>query len=396
VARICLLEPYYTGSHRAWVDGYAAHSRHEVVPLTLSGQFWKWRMHGGAVTLARYYREQANASERQADLFLATDMLDLTTFLALTRDLTQRVPVALYMHENQLTYPSRPGEKRDLHYGFINYASMLCAERIFFNSQFHLESWFDELPRLLKHFPDYNELPSIVSLHARSAVLPLGLDLARFDAHRPQRPTEGPAIILWNHRWEYDKNPGEFLQALYTLADQGLDFRVVFLGEVFVRVPPEFQAARERLGARILQFGYVESFADYARWLWQADIVVSTALHDFFGAAVVEAMYCGCRPILPWRLAYPQFVPEAYRARCLYHDHEELVALLQRALADLAEIRGAHSPRPQPFILERGTGEGGAGPPPSALQAVVTGYDWSVMAPLYDAQINDLLTRGAH
>jgi hypothetical protein len=51
--RIVALEPYDTGSHRDWLRGYARSSRHEVVPLTMSGQYWKWRMHGGAVSLAR-------------------------------------------------------------------------------------------------------------------------------------------------------------------------------------------------------------------------------------------------------------------------------------------------------------------------------------------------------
>jgi glycosyltransferase involved in cell wall biosynthesis len=319
-------------------------------------------MHGGAVTLARYYRERSE----EVDLFLATDMVDLTTFLALTRATTHGTPVALYMHENQLTYPLRPGEKRDLHYGFINYASMLCADGVFFNSAYHLEAWFDELPRLLKHFPDYNELPSVAGLRARSAVLPLGLALAGLDAHRPAAPQEGPALIVWNHRWEYDKNPGEFLDVLCHLAAEGVEFRVAILGENFVRVPPEFEVARGQLGERVVQFGYAPSRADYARWLWQADIVVSTALHDFFGAAVVEALYCGCWPVLPWRLTYPQFVPPDVRARCLYRSHEELLALLRDAIAQ-AEARRADS-------------EGTV----AALRAVAAEYDWGRLAPHYD------------
>jgi len=364
--RICLLEPYSTGSHRAWAEGYAAHSQHQVTPLTLSGQFWKWRMHGGAVTLARHYRDQVEQRATRPDLILATDMLDLTTFLALTRDLTHDIPAALYMHENQLTYPPRPGEKRDLHYGFINYASMLCAGRIYFNSEYHLQAWFEELPRLLKHFPDHNELPTVASLRARSEVLPLGLDLARLDAHRPDEPAEGPPVILWTHRWEYDKNPGEFFQALYALAERGVEYRLVLLGEVFVRTPPEFEQARERLGERILQFGYVPSFAEYARWLWQADIVVSTAWHDFFGAAMVEAMYCGCWPVLPWRLSYPQFVPEAYREHCLYRDHEGLLSLLQRAIEEGVSRRGA-----APVWMREVAGE----------------HDWCVLAQEYDRRL---------
>lgn len=360
--RICLLEPYATGSHAAWARGYAAHSRHEVTLLTLDGRFWKWRMHGGAVTLARRYREQGI----DTDLLLATDMLDVTTFLALTRDRTHGLPVALYMHENQLTYPPRPGEQPDLHYGFINYASMLCADGILFNSAFHLESWFDELPRLLKHFPDYNELATVPALRRRSDVLPLGLDLAALDAHRPAAPRAGSPLIVWNHRWEYDKAPEAFLSALDTLVERDVAFRVALLGEVFVRVPKALEEALDRLGDRVVHFGYAEDSGDYARWLWRGDIVVSTAIHDFFGAAVAEAMYCDCFPILPRRLAYPQFIPAFYRHRCLYDDQEALVALLERAAVEIEATRA------------------------TTLRPAVVGYDWSIMAPAYDRRLEAL------
>ena len=49
---IVILEPYFTGSHASWANEYKAYSRHQVTILSLKGQYWKWRMHGGAVTLA--------------------------------------------------------------------------------------------------------------------------------------------------------------------------------------------------------------------------------------------------------------------------------------------------------------------------------------------------------
>ncbi|RIK20256.1 MAG: DUF3524 domain-containing protein, partial [Anaerolineae bacterium] len=127
--QILLLSPYHGGSHRAWAEGYQANSAHKLSLLTLPAHFWKWRMHGGAVTLARFWLD--TLSEKLPDLILATDLLDLTTFLALTRHKTADVPVALYMHENQLTYPlpadptigpmRRQLGERDRHYAFINY-----------------------------------------------------------------------------------------------------------------------------------------------------------------------------------------------------------------------------------------------------------------------------------
>ena len=329
--QLCLIEPYYTGSHKAWADGYQTHSRHSVQQLTLPGRFWKWRMQGGAVTLAR----KAQALHDRPDMLLASDMLNLPVFLTLGGQPFVDVPVALYFHENQLTYPLQPGEKRDLHYGFINFVSALRADIVLFNSAYHLESFFDELPRLLKHFPDYTELWTVESLRNKSRVLPLGLDLAGFEAHRPDQPAAGRPLILWNHRWEYDKNPEAFFGAIYALADEGLDFGLVLLGESFRNQPAEFLAARERLPDRIVQFGYAEDPAAYARLLWQSDIVVSTALHEFFGAAIVEACYCGCFPILPRRLSYPELVPSDHHADCLYDDDGGLLDRLRDAVLEI-------------------------------------------------------------
>ena len=185
----------------------------------------------------------------------------------------------------------------------------------------------------------------------------------------------GPLLIVWNHRWEYDKGPEAFFSALYALAERGVEFRVAVLGEGFVREPPEFTEARERLGERIVQFGYAESFADYARWLWRADVVVSTAIQESFGAAVAEAMYCGCLPVLPERLAYPQFVPPEHRDLCLYRDEAGLVERLAYLAAHPAVAR-------DPAL--RG-----------AFRTQAARYDWSLMAPEYDRRLAALAAAGA-
>ncbi|MGD9048509.1 MAG: DUF3524 domain-containing protein [Anaerolineae bacterium] len=366
--KIWLVEPYYTGSHQAWADGYSAHSRHNVRRLTLPGRFWKWRMQGGAVTLARMAQEL----DEQPDLILASDMLNLPTFLALSGERLASVPVAVYFHENQLTYPLQPGEKRDLHFGFINFVSALRADASFFNSAYHLNEFFEELPRLLKHFPDYNELWTIESLRARSQVLPLGLDLTRFDAHRPEQPATGRPLILWNHRWEYDKDPGTFFRAIYALAaeadsSEGPDFGLILLGESFRNWPAEFLEARQRLPERIVHFGYAEDAATYARLLWQADVVVSTALHEFFGAAIVEACYCGCLPILPRRLSYPELIPREHHVTCLYEDSDDLLARLRHAIRQAGEVRSF------------------------SLQQHLARFDWLQMAARYDDRLGEVV-----
>jgi len=323
-------------------------------------------MHGGAVTLASRFL----ASNHRPELILATDMLDLTTFLALTRG-RSTCRCALYFHENQLTYPWSPGdadrrEKRDLHYAFINYASALAADAVLFNSSYHKDAFLGALPSFLRGFPDAVELASVQAIAQKSRVLPLGMDLKSLDRHRPQAGREpGPPLILWNHRWEYDKDPEAFFSALYLLADEGLDFRVAVLGESFGRAPAVFQQAKDRLGERVVQWGYLESFDQYARWLWRADILPVTSRQEFFGASVVQALYCGCQALLPDRLAYPGHVPAESAARCLYREDESLADRLRPLLRPAADVR-------------------------ASLGGFVGRYDWENLAPVYDSFLERL------
>lgn len=366
VLDVWLLNPYATGSHGAWAGGYAAHSRHRVRILDMAGYFWKWRMHGGALELAEQARALLDAGERP-DVLIATSMTNLPAFISLVRRELAGVPVLLYMHENQLTYPVPPGSKRDLTYGMVQHLSMLAADAVRFNSAYHMGAWFGELPRLLKHFPDYTHLESIGAALAKSAVLPVGCDLRRLDQYRDlgcRRHSGGDKVplILWNQRWEYDKDPETMLRALYALADEGLPFRVALAGESFRMQPAEFEAARERLGERLVHYGYAESLADYARLLWSADVVLSTAIHEFFGVSVVEAIYCGARPVLPRRLSYPELLPAEMHAECLYDDFEALLARLRGALASASAVEEWD---------ERAT-------------RCIERFDWRVQAPAYD------------
>lgn len=366
---ICLLEPFHAGSHQSWVDEFARCSSHRVEVLALAGRHWKWRMHGGAVELARRFLEQS----QEPDLLLTTDMLDLTTFLALTRQRTASLPVAVYFHENQLTYPWSPEDpdprlRRDAHYGFINYTTALTADAVLFNSGYHKKSFLRALPEFLAGFPDYRGQETIDEIAARCRVLPLGLDLQRLDRGRPATGDDGESpLILWNHRWEYDKNPAAFFESLFQLDQEGFDFRIAILGEAYGRRPPVFDEARRRLGPKVVHWGFVADRDEYAGWLRRAHILPVHSRHDFFGASVVQAIYCGVHPLLPTRLAYPEHLPAEWQARYLYQDFEDLQDRLRHLL-------------------------GGAWrtPPPAALRRHVARYDWSQMAPAYDQLFEEL------
>lgn len=363
--QIWLISPYHTGSHRAWVQGYRAHSRHQVTLLSMPGRFWKWRMQGGAIELAAQAHKLL-AQSGEPDVILATEMVNLPAWLALVRNLLPgSIPVALYMHENQLTYPMRPGEKRDLTYGMITWLSQLVADQILFNSSYHLESWFDELPRLLKHFPDFNHPQLVQPARLRSRVAPVGIDCHLFGP--PERHATLPPLILWNQRWEYDKRPDRFFALLYRLQEAGVPFRLAVAGENFRQVPGEFAEAHSRLDQHIVHWGFLPSRADYVALLNQADLVISTADHEFFGISILEAACAGAFPLLPNRLSYPELIPPDLHPACLYEDEVDLFRLARQRL----EI-----PRPAP---------------PSLQSHIQTTFDWSTVAVHYDQIIQEMV-----
>ncbi len=365
--KIALLEPFFTGSHQSWAEGYQQHSQHDVEIFSLPGRHWKWRMHGGAVALAQQFMK----SSFLPDLILATDMLDLSVFMALTKKKSPSIPVAIYFHENQLTYPWSATDpdvklKRDNHYAFINYTSALAADHIFFNSQYHLDSFINGISPFLKQFPDHQNLEQVDVLKNKSQVLALGIDLKKLEATREIKRTD-EATILWNHRWEYDKKPGVFFESLFQLKEEGVPFKLIVLGQSFRQMPAIFETARKRLFDSIIHFGYTEKTTDYAHYLWQSDILPVTGIQDFFGGSVVEAMYCGCYPILPNRLAYPEHIPTHLHADYFYEKDSDFYNLFRSKIINITEVRSTDS-----------------------LQKHVAHYDWKQQATLYDEKFKKL------
>ena len=53
--KILIVEPFFSGSHKQWALSYQHSSQHDVDILSLPGHYWKWRMHGAAVSLAKSF-----------------------------------------------------------------------------------------------------------------------------------------------------------------------------------------------------------------------------------------------------------------------------------------------------------------------------------------------------
>jgi len=373
--KVLALEPYYGGSHKAFLDGWSAHSRHTWTVLGLPAFKWKWRMRHSAYALAEQVGERLVAGERWDALF-CSDMLDLAAFYGLAPAEPRALPSVAYFHENQLTYPMQHETERDYHFGYTNMTTALAATQVWFNSAFNRDSFLEALPAFLKRMPDYQPLEAVESIRAKSEIQPQGI---REMPPRGER-TPGPLRILWAARWEHDKNPQRFFDALKQLKSRGVDFRISVVGEQFRDVPEIFAWAKDYLRDHIDGWGYQETRAEYEATLLEADVVVSTADHEFFGVSVVEAIGAGAFPVLPRRLVYPEILKDIDAADTKLFFYEGGARELCDRLETLAE-------RLEAGDLWRGN--------PQRGRRAVRRFTWPILAPRLDDALEALGSESA-
>ncbi|XP_037543086.1 glycosyltransferase-like domain-containing protein 1 [Nematolebias whitei] len=323
-------------------------------------------------------RQAENYSYKCCRVLFSSSVLNLCELVALRPDLA-RLKKVLYFHENQLVYPVRKDQDRDFQYGYNQVLSCLVSDVVVFNSHFNMDSFLSSIRSFMKKIPDHRpkdleqlirpkcvvlsypiQFPDVNSLlpeHKRMRCLQGSAETSRADdiitpqhAQQTSRseedlckctsvsstvltPVRGaepsdevkPLHIVWPHRWEHDKNPELFFRTLLKLKEQQLNFHVSVLGETFTDVPEIFSSSRHLLESNILNWGFLSSKEQYLHVLSNADVVISTSNHEFFGVAMLEAVHCGCFPLCPKALVYPEIFPEPY----LYSTPEQLCKRLQ-------------------------------------------------------------------
>ena len=362
---IALIEPYYGGSHQAWADGYAESSAHSVRLIAHPARFWKWRMHGAHLTLAEHLGEQVR-SGWVPDVILASSMMDVAAFTGAIRGFCPETPIATYFHESQFTYPLSPADKVDFTYQMKNWGSAAVSDLVIFNSDYHKSVFFAEARAFLNAFPEDKHVHMIDPVMDEAIVRPVGVDLGSLLARPTKR--EGAPLVMWNQRWEHDKGPEELLAIVKELVASGLDFTMAMCGEVFVSVPSTFAEVEAVLGDRLIHAGFAPR-SEYETLLSSSTVVLSTARQEFFGIAIVEAIAAGAFPVLPQRLVYPERIKQLDLdpAKTLFDDPTHAVRLVTSALDDQIDS--------------------------DALRTMTAQYDWTKVAPSYDAAIEGLVNR---
>lgn len=276
------------------------------------------------------------------DLLVASDFVDLCGFLGICHASWASLPTVYYLHENQVTYPRSAALERDDSYGFTNILSCLRAAAVVFNSRYHLNDFRSGADAFLARLPQPNPREQLAHVLDSALVVAPGFDPNEIPLG-PGGPESAPCRVLFNHRWEHDKDPAEFLRAICAVRDRGVAVELVLLGEWFESVPADVTNLLNRLEPVILQRGFVPDRQEYARWVGSCDVVVSTARHEFFGVAITEALAAGAAPLLPNRLSYPELLPPALHADGLYDDIEDLALRLAGLAADTAALRNPSS-----------------------------------------------------
>lgn len=269
-------------------------------------------MRHASLTLGEEIGKLYEAGQRW-DVLFCTEMMNLAELKGLLPAGMRGIPSVVYFHENQLTYPGDEAQGRDLHYAFTHLMSGAVAEAVWFNSGYHRDLFFDALAKWVRKMPDYAPVDVVQAMRGRSGVYPPGVDAGaekRLGGAGLRADGDGLLRLLWAARWEDDKRADVFFEALRLLRAKTERFRVSVVGRSFGEVPGCFAEAREALGGLVEDWGYVESRAGYEAVLDKADVVVSTAAHEFFGIAMVEAVARGAWGVLARGVSYPEIFGE--------------------------------------------------------------------------------------
>lgn len=337
---ICLVEAYATGSHLYFAQRLKELLKEnydwDTTIIATPGRHWRTRLQKGHGLLAAMVRENLeNNLMPVPDLFIVTSLTDTAAFRgALPRRLSA-IPIIQYMHENQMSYPLNP-ENPSLEIAKIlqdniipgyHLNQTLGADQMIFNSQYHLEDFHQQLNRFLTSHGERDLKKSLNIIKEKSVVIPIGLRWPEFELtpfhKRPKR-------ILWNHRWEYDKNPKDFRDLIKILFSRNPHWEISLLGENHpdqyeVEVSSPLEEIKKNFPENTMHFGPLKERDHYFKALSQCRLLPVTSHHDFLGLATLEAILYGVVPLLPNRLVYPELLPQELHEKLLYKNQADLI-----------------------------------------------------------------------
>lgn len=329
--RILILSAYNAVSHNCLNNGIVKYlSNIEFTVLSLPPRFFPWRAMGNSLSFAFNYREELT---KGYDLIFATSLTDITSLKGLVPELA-KTPVVVYFHENQFDYPDSRSKHVNTEVMIISIINAFAADKVIFNTKFNMQSFMAGAKKFLKKMPDFSPHKDLSGIEKKASVLSVPIEPVAYKNKSGAKP-----VLLWNHRWEYDKGPDRFLNMLRELKKRDIDFDLNIVGQVFRDIPESFQIIEKEFEPSILNWGFAESRDRYEDILSESSFIISTSVHDFQGLSVMEAADAGCTPILPNRVAYPEIFSNEF----LYDTSDDLMVEASNCadlIVKLADKRG--------------------------------------------------------
>ena len=303
--RALLISGYHAISQKQWADYVMATCEaFQWSCIALPARYFSWRMRGAPLSIAA---QDAELLTQHFDLLLVTSSVDLSIVQSLYPSL-RNTPSILYFHENQFAYPESNKPHSVIDWQMVNLYSALRADKILFNSNFNQTSFTNGAKKLLKKLPDLVPANLIDSIAQKSSVLAVPIKQTTAEYF----PKEDCLTLLWNHRWEWDKCPELLLAITETLIKRNINFKLVITGQQFRSIPVALEKLLSDYPEHIKHAGFIEHVEAYRKQVAACHVVLSTAIHEFQGIAIMEAVAAGCVPLLPNRLSYPEYFPKQY------------------------------------------------------------------------------------
>lgn len=341
---VLFLEAYPGESHRRASEVLQRHSRHRITIIEASRDHWMTLALVSHLELAdRISQLQPSA----VDLIIVSGTTNLPGLLLSLPPHLQGLPVVSYMHESQWSYPSTGEDSRSVlvqHLDAIRHSS-----EIWFNSRFHRE---DMQRAAGEPFIDRR-----IRQEAR----------ALFQASRPRlrvvyppveidccshlgAPADGARRVVWNARWEHDKRPDRFVEAVRSLVRRIGSIDVLVLGTAG-KDTQEITSMFAGIAGQVSVPGHLHDRTTYEQMLAGGGIIISTADHEFFGIGVLESVLAGLAPVVPAALAYSETIPSAWFYP--HGDTDALVDVMQAALASSRWTLPLHMSDARRFLAAR-------------------------------------------
>lgn len=357
---IFFLEAYYSGSHAYFCDELTwalsqrdlyRHKNKEVqiFKFTLPGRHWRARLQLSHIELAAKINQDYQKQDiPAADIIITTSLTDNAALKGLLHQDFSKAFFIHYMHENQMGYPldkDNPAFKKDHLFAQHVYPSYhlnqaLACDSLIFNSHFHQKSFMELLRSFLKGHPVENHNELLESIKMKTVIIPIGLQFPNPDSSAYNKNLlpfhKRPKRLLWNHRWEYDKNPRGFFKKVAKLIEAWPHLEVSLLGQGNLE-HDDFLQFKKDYGSNIIQYGGFPERKHYFKELENCRLLPVTSNHDFLGLATLEAIIYGVVPLLPNRLVYPELIPQELHHKLLYEETTGHQDFNKKALALLEE-----------------------------------------------------------